>query len=259
MDILNEETLVKRINEFPLVVIAEQEGLPGNVVEALRTYVNGGGRLLLSGPRVATELADLAGVEAVEGQVHGQGLVPADNGCVPASGTWQAVKCAGAIELAPLLNQQEPKLNLAGTPAATLNRVGNGTVVAVHGPIFRAYYVAHYPRLRRFVGDMVNALGTSNLVHVDGPWWIEMSARRKNGHLMIQFANRAAAGFTSPNRHMVESVPDTGPFTVTVPMSQRPTRCYMAPDDTGLEWTWKDNVLTAKIASLAIHNVLVIE
>jgi len=33
----------------------------------------------------------------------------------------------------------------------------------------------------------------------------------------------------------------------------------MAPDETGLEWTWKEGVLTAKVDGLAIHNVLVIE
>jgi hypothetical protein len=33
----------------------------------------------------------------------------------------------------------------------------------------------------------------------------------------------------------------------------------MAPEDVGLEWTWRDGKLTAKIAGLAIHNVLVIE
>ena len=42
-------------------------------------------------------------------------------------------------------------------------------------------------------------------------------------------------------------------------MDQEPGNCYMAPDETGLEWTWKDGTLTARIACLGIHNVLVIE
>ena len=58
---------------------------------------------------------------------------------------------------------------------------------------------------------------------------------------------------------MVEQVGDAGPFTVRVPMAKRPARCYMAPDRVGLDWTWKDGVLTAKVGGLAIHNVLVIE
>ena len=86
-----------------------------------------------------------------------------------------------------------------------------------------------------------------------------MSARQKEGRQLIQFVNRATAGYTAPNRHMVEQVPDAGAFTVTIPMAAAPKRCFMAPDEAGLEWTWKDGTLTAGIAGLAIHNVLVIE
>ena len=58
---------------------------------------------------------------------------------------------------------------------------------------------------------------------------------------------------------MVEQVPPSGPFTVTLPRAEKPKRCYMAPDETGLEWSWNNGLLTVKIAGLDIHNVLVIE
>jgi len=126
------------------------------------------------------------------------------------TGAWQKVKTANASELAPLLNQQEPSVNLAGTPAATINRVGKGVVVAMHGPVFRDYHQSHYPLLRRFIGDCIGALDTSKMIHVDGPWWIEMSARKKEGRTLIQFVNRSSSGYTAPNRHVVENVPDAG-------------------------------------------------
>jgi len=258
VDILNEEALLERMAAYPIVIVPEQEGLPQHVVDGLRSYAEAGGRLLVSGANVAREYPDLVGVETGEGQ-HGGGYVPADNGCVTVPGPWQNVRLTTAAELAPLLNQQEPSLNLAGTPAATVNRLGKGVVVAIHGPVFRAYLKGHYPRLRRFIGDALQALDAPGLVYLDGPRAIEMAARRKDGRVLIQFVNRSAAGYLSPNRHMVEHVPDTGPFTVTVPLDARPSRCFMAPDEAGLEWTWRGGVLTAEIAGLAIHNVLVIE
>jgi hypothetical protein len=42
-------------------------------------------------------------------------------------------------------------------------------------------------------------------------------------------------------------------------MAQRPQRVYLAPDPEGIEWHWKDSVLTVRIDDLHIHNVLVIE
>ena len=76
---------------------------------------------------------------------------------------------------------------------------------------------------------------------------------------LIQLVNRSASGYLAPDRHMVEHVPDAGAFTVRITMAKPPTRCYLAPDEAGLEWTFKDGILTAKIAGLAIHNVLVVE
>ena len=265
VDILNEESLLARMSDYPIVVVPEQEGLPQDVVDGLRAYVRAGGRLLVSGANVAKEYPDLAGVEAAEGQ-HGAGYVPANNGCVIVPGPWQNAKLTTATELAPLLNQQEPALNLAGTPAATVNRVGEGVVVAIHGPVFRAYLKGHYPRLRRFIGDAINALDARGIIHVNGPRSIEMAARKNGDRMLIQFVNRASGANLSPNRHMVEHVPDAGPFSVTIPIDHRPARCYMAPDETGIEWTWtagggpeESGMLAVEVSGLAIHNVLVIE
>ena len=258
VDILNEETLLERMAQYGIVIVPEQDGLPENVTKGLQAYVENGGRLLISGPDVAKQHSALAGVEAVEGQ-RGQSWVPAENGCVTVAGPWQNTKLTTARELAPLLSQQEPELNKTGVSASTVNKVGKGVVVAIHGPIFNIYHSAHYPALRRFVGDALNALDAENVIRLDGPWWIEMSARQKDDKTLIQFVNRSCAGYMSPSRHMVESVPDSGPFTVRIPRPERPRRCYMAPDKAGLEWTWKDGKLTAKISGLGIHNVLVIE
>ncbi len=85
-----------------------------------------------------------------------------------------------------------------------------------------------------------------------------MSARKKDNRTLVQFVNRSSSPL-SPSRHMVEDVPNTGPFTALVPMKEKPRRCYMAPDETGLNWSWIDGLLTAEISGLAIHNVLVIE
>lgn len=256
-DILNEEMFIERGAQYPMVIVPEQSGLSEQATAALRSYVESGGKALMSGSHVVRQTPDLAGVKLVEGQL-GSAWLPANNGCVTVSGPWQRVELAGATELAPLLNQQEPSLNLAGTPAATVHDFGKGRVVAVHGPVFECYHDAHYPLLRRFAGDMLAALH-AGLMQVHGPWWVEMAARKKDGRLLVQFVNRGCGGYLAPNRHMVEHVTDAGPFTVTIPMTEKPTRCNTAPDKVGLEWTWKDGLLTAKFGGLAIHNVLIVE
>ncbi len=257
-DLLNEEALLERMAQYPAVIVPEQAEVPEKVQSALAGYVKKGGRLLLTGAHVAEQYGKLAGV-APRGEERQPGWVPAENGAVIIAGTYQAVDLKSAKALAPLLNQQDPELNRTDLPSATRNAFGDGVVVAVHGPVFASYHAAHYPLMRRFLGNMIDALDAPGLARLDGPWWIEMSVRQRDGKRLIQFVNRSTSGYLAGDRHMVENVPDAGPFVVTLPMAEKPRRCYMAPEATGLEWTWKDGVLTAKVAGLAIHNVLVIE
>jgi len=258
VDIINEAKLLRDLNAYPLVVIPEAERMPDTVKAALKGYVEQGGRLLLSGAFVAEQYGDLAGVAKADQAAEG-GWLPAGNGAVKISGAYQPTVLEGAEALAPVLYQQEPALNQRDFAAATLNAVGNGRVVAIHGDLFLNYYKTRYPLMRRFIGDMVEAAQPAGLAKVDGPWHIEMALRTKDGKTLVQFVNRGVSGYLSPNRHIVENVPDAGSFTVTMPMPSRPKRCYMAPDRTGLDWTWQDGQLTATISSLHIHNVLVID
>lgn len=258
VDILNEATLMKKLADYPIVVVPEAEHLPDAVKTALADYARGGGRLLLSGVHVAEQFGELAGVAKAEGTPAG-GWLPAGNGAVKVAGDYQPTTLQGAEALAPVLFQQEPELNQRGFAAATLNRYGEGLVAAIHGPIFRNYYQCRYPLMRRFIGDTADALAAPGLARVHGPWFIEMAARSKDNTLYLQLINRSVSGYLSPNRHMVEHVPDAGAFTVTVPLPARPKRCYLAPDPAGIEWTWKDGVLTVSISGLHIYNVLIIE
>ncbi len=89
VDILNEEMLLKRMDQYRAVVVAEQEGLPDTIKAALAEYVRKGGRLLISGSSAAKDFTDLTGCTPVEGKQQGNSYVPAGNGCVSVSGPWQ--------------------------------------------------------------------------------------------------------------------------------------------------------------------------
>lgn len=258
VDILNEATLLNVMGEYKIIVVPEAENVPDIVKTALKDYVQQGGQLLISGTHVAQQYEELSGVVKAEGPLQG-GWLPAGNGAVKVAGEYQPITLQSAEELAPMLAQQDPELNKRGQVASTLNRYGAGRVAVIHGPIFQNYYRCRYPMMRRFIADTMAALEVTSLIRVQGPWFIEMAARAKEGTIYLQFVNRSVSGYLSPNRHMVEHVPDAGAFTVLVPLSTRPKRCYMAPQPVGLNWTWNAGILTAVIDGLHIHNILIIE
>jgi len=257
-DILNEQMLAERLAQYPAVVIPEQDSVPEALRAALDAYVRQGGRVLLTGAQVAAQYGALAGVAPAEGPGQ-QGWLPADGGAVTVSGQFQPVALKEAQPLATLLAQESPLHDQRDFVAATINRLGDGVVVAVHGPVCNAYYGAHYPRLRQFLGDMLAALQSPRLIKLDAPWFVEMAARQRDGKMLIQLVNRSSSGYLAPDRHIVEHVPDAGPLAITIPCPNKPTRCYLAPDEAGLEWSWQNGMLKARLGGLQIHNVLVVE
>lgn len=106
---------------------------------------------------------------------------------------------------------------------------------------------------------MVGALAPEGLVRREGPWWVDLVARRKGERLLLHLLNRGSANPLDPTRRLVEAVAEAGPITLSVPLAERPSRVYLAPDPAELEWRWKDGLLTARVSGLAIHNTLVIE
>ncbi len=108
VDILNEQALCERIGEYKLVVIAEQTDLPDTVKAALADYVRAGGKVLLSGSRVAQDFPELAGV-APEGEPReGYFFLPVGREATIVKGPWQPVTLAGAETLLQVMEQQDP-------------------------------------------------------------------------------------------------------------------------------------------------------
>ncbi|HEY8744175.1 MAG TPA: alpha-amylase family protein [Chloroflexota bacterium] len=143
-DVQNERGLLRRLGEYGLVVVAEQEPVPETITAALQAYVEAGGRLVLSGTAVARQptLARLAGVEATGEPREGFHYLPVGSAAVTVAGPWQPVALRSAREWAPLLAVPEPERAGVGT-AISLHEVGSGRVAVIHGPVFAAYFRTH--------------------------------------------------------------------------------------------------------------------
>jgi hypothetical protein len=258
-DVMNEDALLRRLDEYPVVVIAEQTHLPQALKDAVLAWVQRGGKLLLTGANVVQDWGAALGVTAAGEPADEQVFVPADGGAVNVSGLWQRVKTSGAKSLAPLLRTQEPKRSQLGCPAATLRKVGKGSIAAIYGPVSTVYADYRYPRIRSFAGSVLRALTGTMPVEIDAPAWVQMSVRQRPGQTIVHLLNTASTNPLSPVNPYVEAVPPVGPITVRVQCAKRPKTVTLAPDKQGLKWKWADGVLSATIESLHIHSALVVD
>jgi len=178
----------------------------------------------------------------------------------PVGGSWRSVKPLPGTEVwAYRLKGQEPGKDDTGQIIATNRKVGKGQVTAIHGDLFKNYYLGHFPPLRRFIANLVDQMKVNWLVEVNASARMEMILRQKNGSLMINLINRGAGEALSPRRVMVEELPLIEDINLRVHLSKAPSK-ITAPFEPGeISWKWQNGYVDINLDKLHIHNTIVIE
>ena len=257
-DVLNEDALLRRLEDYLVVVVAEQTCVPQVLRSALLAWVKRGGRLLLTGSNVAHDYGDAIGVTPDGDPQMEQWYVPSEAGSVPLFGEWQRVKLAGAKVLAPLLKTQEVKREQVGAPAATIKKYGKGSIAAIHGPVASSFADYRYPRIREFAGHVLKALTGPMPVEIDAPAWVQMTVRQRTGQFIVHLVNTASTNPLSPVNPYMEGIAQAGPITLRLWCARRPKAVTRMPDG-DLNWKWRNGLLTVTLDALHIHAAIVVD
>jgi hypothetical protein len=258
-DVLNEETFIRHLDEYPIAVIAEQTHLPQSLRDAVLAWVKRGGKLLLTGSHITSDYGATLGVTP-EGEPAEEALyVPADGGAVNVTTTWQRVKLSGARALAPLLRTQEPKRGLTGHPAATIKRYGKGQIAAIYGQISTLYADYRYPRIRMFVGDILHTLTGPMPVEIDAPASVQLTVRQRPGQMIVHLLNTASTNPLSPVNPYVEDIAPVIHINLRTKCLHRPASVTLVPENKGMTWKWSKEILSVTVDKLYIHSAVVID
>jgi len=258
-DILLAEALPERLGQYPLLVIPEATRWSELLQEQLQEYMQAGGQVIASGAHLACDYPHLVGAEPA-GEPLASVYLEADGEAVPVSGPWQPVTPhPGTVPVAYRLSQQEPAKDTTDEVVITRRVFGRGSLTAVHGPVFRNYFLGHYPLLRRVLGRLIAALDIPWRVTLDAPAQLELVLREKAGKLVINLLNRGAGEMLMPRRVMSEYILPVTDVTVRVALRAAPRSVAVVPADTALTWEHADGVLTVKLPRVDIHTVVVVE
>jgi hypothetical protein len=268
VDVLDEWALSPRLAEFPVVVAPEQSRMSGDMVDRLKAYVEGGGRLLLSGPSSLERFGtDFLGVRRDKAEEKKTYHVPAADGSVPVyNESWQLLRptrarSLGKLAASPLLDER-----LLPYPAATLCRAGKGAVAYVPFGLFRYFERNRYPLVRAFVGEVMQALAGPQPIRVQAPTCVDVVLRQKGSRRLVHLINRASGIPNRPNDGTVDEIPRVGPVQVEMQLDQRPKKVRLALEKGKVQWSFRAGKklgkgagkLTARIEQVHIHAVLVV-
>jgi len=256
-DILTVENVPTRLHNYRLLVVPEQTRLGDELVSQLTAWVEEGGYLLMSGSHLASETRELVGCspsgEASERAVQ----LPISGEAVQLSGMWQTAT-PGADTEPWLCNVRnlEPDLAQDDDPLVTCRQLGEGRVLAVHGPIFRNYACLRVPRVRRLIGTLVSRLGIDWKVELEGSPRVELVCRRQGAKLMLNLINRGAGETLSPTRTMVDELPEIPNVALSVALERAPAAVTLEPDGSALPWRFSNGLLRVTVPQVRIHDIV---
>ncbi len=252
VDVIPDWKLSEMVSAYPLVVVPDWSDIGQTAADALLSYAQVGGNLLLVGAHNALLFKDALGVRVTGEPADERVYVPGKEVFANLRGLWLNVVAEGA----KVIEQRYPTYDASrdGRCAATLTAYGKGKIAAIYGPAGTVFAHTHAPETRRFIRRVVEHVFTP-AVSVDGPPTLELALRRK-GRLQLLHLNNATGMQVAGDYAAVDFIPPVGPLRVSIRMPRRPARVAFEPGGQRVDGAWKDGVWSATLPRLEIHAML---
>ncbi|NLX53941.1 MAG: hypothetical protein GXY58_02370 [Planctomycetaceae bacterium] len=255
VEVLAEHHLAGRMSEYPLIVVPEWEYLEPQFKSDLVAYAEGGGNLLLIGPRTAGLFAtELAVTLRDAPRPHGP-IYLAHHGALTATqGEAQSVELGPAAQPFGALHETGDAAS-PSQPAASIAPLGHGRIAATYFTLGQTYTSSPTAAARQFLNDLARQLFPDPLVDVAGSADVDVCVARNDGKLLINLVNTAGPHRT---QSILESIPPVGPLQVTIRQATRPAKVALEPAGATLPFAYRDGQIQLTVPEIAIHEALVI-
>lgn len=253
VELLGEHHLSGRLQEYPLVMIPEWDYLDEPFKAELLRYVNGGGNLVLIGPKTAALFATELGA-TFEGQpVSGGQKLSHTEGTAAVVGQSQAVKLAANAQ--PFGKVVDSKN--ASQPAASITALGKGKIAGIYFTFGQGYTQSHNPVMRDFLNDLVRQLFPNPMVKVRGSRDVDVMVNTVGEKLAINLVNTGGPHESEP---IVDSIAPVGPLEITIRSDKRrPSKVTLEPGGRPLAFAYAAGDIQVTVPKVDIHEILVVE
>ena len=289
---LHEQALLERLDEFKVLILADQRHIPDQLADALNGWVQRGGVLIVTAltGTVSAEnrtlgrfrLQDLLGLQYVAryDQTHAYVKVTDDRlkpGTLDMAHLAQcpvafARPIADDVEvLADLhriylrsdgqfLLRWSPVGDYSGFPAITVRPVGQGKVAYVAADIFYAYSSNNQWNFKHLAANLIRLLAPELPVEIESPAWLEVvhTRQRDLGRQIVHLVNSHGNRPVDRSNVCVEQVLPVRDVTVRLRLPQAPGAVSLEPQGEKADWTYESGILTVRLPEVRIHTAVVV-
>jgi len=257
VDVVMEHHLAGRMQDYPLLVWPEWDYIDPAFKKNLLDYVDGGGNLLIVGPRAAALFEKELGVvlegetvERVNGLEYGD-WVGGIKSLFRKAELSQRAKAVGRIH-------EDNDVDSPFEPAASIADYGKGKIAATYLNLGERYCNAGTAVSRDFLQALVRELCGEPLVTVSGSRYVDVTVNRKDGRLAVNLVNTAGP-HANGKVYVFDDVPAVGPLSVAIRYGKKPNKVMLEPYGRKLDYTYLQGKIRLTVPRLAIHDIIVVE
>ncbi|WP_461148745.1 alpha-amylase family protein [Spirosoma pulveris] len=258
VEVLSEHHLRGRLNQYPVIVVSQQDSLDPAFRRELLDYTRQGGHLLLIGAKTTRSFADELGVVPMQENSGSPKWVQHNGASIVLTGPFQPVRITGK-ETKPIGTFLQSE---AGGPVpgviATETQFGRGKLMAVYADLSRDYEKHQSSRLRDFIASLTRPLLTSPVADVSGSHLVHVVLNRQRDRLALNLIN-TGGHHANPQVFTYDEVPPLTNLTVRLRLDKKPRRIVQQPENRVLPVRYDKGVATLTVPELALHSVLVVE
>ena len=143
-------------------------------------------------------------------------------------------------------------------PAATIRKLGKGTIAAVYLNLGERYLNARTATARNFLNGLVRELFPEPLVEVTGSRHVDVIAKRINGKHVVNIVNTSGK-HENDKIFVFDDIPSVGPLSVTIRSDRKPRNVDLEPGGRTVSYTYNGGKIRLTIPRLEIHDIIMVE
>jgi len=258
VEVLSEHHLRGRMQQYPVIVLSQQDSLDPAFRNELLTYAEQGGHLLIIGATNTRQFAAELGVLPTGPVLNGPRRVEASGQSVVLAGPFLPVQLTGAhTRPVAQLHNSVTGGSVTGV-AATETPFGQGRITAVYADLSTDYRTHQSTKLRDFLAGLARPLLPNPIVEVSGSRLVHVVPSRHSNKLTVNLINTGGR-HADPRVFTYDEVPPLTNLTVRVRTDKKPKRIVQQPENRSLPMRYAQGVATVTVPQLTLHSVLVVD
>ena len=253
VEVIMTHQMLKRLKEFPVVVVPEWQIIEPEIETALREYVKDGGKLLIVGATATTRFDDLLGVKQVKGVELKRTYLNLDDRFTEIDTETRTIQpLAGTTQLSHVFSLDNPDSH--SEVSATIRDCGKGKIAGIYVSLGEPYLDSSSPVIRDLFSKIMTQLLPNPIVTVEGTHKVNIVPTTKNGKTLIQLIN-TSGDHSNGGVKGIDEIPSLYDLKVSV-LTKKPTSVLLQPEGKTLTYKYVDGRAVIRIPKILIHNIL---